>query len=633
MSQVRFVKLASLVLAPENARAAVQVSTADLEASIPVVGLLQPLNGYEGEGGKVYVEDGGRRLRALQALAKAKKLPAELKAEGVPVVLREGSEGAALRSLASFVREKMHPADEFAAFKALFDQGQNYGQIAAACAVPEQRVRQLLKLVNLHPSLIEAFRAGEFSLDVLQAFTVTDSHERQLSVYEASKARRDFYAYSIKQKLREHAVAPYDRRAKLIGRDAYLAAGGRVTADLFSTNEDETWDDVELIERLVSERLAAKAEALKAEGWAWVDVGDVCRPTSRFLNPEPVELTKEDEDAYESAVATLEDDDADDEARDQAEATVDRLDGLRGRFSDDAKAGAGCHVQLDPYGGVRISRGIVARADAAPGADEGQGEGETAPQAPAGGKPKAADPVACWGHEGHHVLTHVATAAVRHALLADPAKAADVLLAHLAWSTFLPYAGNNGAVTLRPSSVSGAPVRLAGQDEWEMVHTAWGERLAGDFPSMLAQVTALRADEKAELTALCLGASLDATEARLDSYARKPQAWAQLGQIGGFLGVAPAEHWTPDAAFFERGTKATILQAMHAMGYPSGPSLAPDKRPALAIRAAEMAAATKWVPATLQGLIPAAGAALEPDNDADGQDASQEPSPVLLAAE
>src|SRR3546814_19542571 len=64
-----------------------------------------------------------------------------------------------------------------------------------------------------------------------------------------------------------------DPKALLVGRDAYIEAGGRVDLDLFTDSTTERWIDGDLLNRLVADKLAAAAEALRArEGLAEVSI-------------------------------------------------------------------------------------------------------------------------------------------------------------------------------------------------------------------------------------------------------------------------------------------------------------------------------------------------------------------------
>ena len=63
-----------------------------------------------------------------------------------------------------------------------------------------------------------------------------------------------------------------DKRARFIGVEAYEAAGGTVLRDLFQGDDGGWLQDVGLVDRLVAERLEREAEAIRAEGWHWIEV-------------------------------------------------------------------------------------------------------------------------------------------------------------------------------------------------------------------------------------------------------------------------------------------------------------------------------------------------------------------------
>jgi ParB family chromosome partitioning protein len=103
--------------------------------------------------------------------------------------------------------------------------------------------------------------------------------------------------YTIKAALRRDAIAPSDKRIRLIGgMEAYEQAGGEVKRDLFDERGQGYAVEVVLVERLAAEKLEALAGELRLEGWAWLDI----RPEIdwRDLNgfgrvyPEQVEQTE-----------------------------------------------------------------------------------------------------------------------------------------------------------------------------------------------------------------------------------------------------------------------------------------------------------------------------------------------------
>ena len=128
----------------------------------------------------------------------------------------------------------MHPADEFDAFKALIESGMPAADVAARFGVTETVVKQRLKLANVSPTLIAAYRNGEMTLQHAMAFAVTDDHAAQERVWnELSEWQKD-NPEVIRDMLTEHEITAHDRRVKFVTLEAYEKAGGTVRRDLFS---------------------------------------------------------------------------------------------------------------------------------------------------------------------------------------------------------------------------------------------------------------------------------------------------------------------------------------------------------------------------------------------------------------
>ncbi|MCE6957919.1 hypothetical protein LAZ40_02460, partial [Cereibacter sphaeroides] len=64
---------------------------------------------------------------------------------------------------------------------------------------------------------------------------------------------------------------PSDRRVRFVGEDGYLAAGGRLTRDLFS--DAVFFEDAGLLDRLFAEKLEGEAHQ-QNPGWAWIETVD-----------------------------------------------------------------------------------------------------------------------------------------------------------------------------------------------------------------------------------------------------------------------------------------------------------------------------------------------------------------------
>ena len=181
--------------------------------------------------------------------------------------------------------------------------------------------------------------------------------------------------------LTENTVRASDRRAQFIGLDAYEQAGGAVMRDLFEHDDGGWLQDVPLLDRLVTEKLKADAEAIAAEGWKWIAVA-VDFPYGhtnglRELDGEPADLTEEERatlDALNAEYAKIEADYQDaDELPDEIDQRLGEIEMARSAFEarsliyDPAEiARAGVFVSIDAEGLLSIDRGYVRPEDEAP---------------------------------------------------------------------------------------------------------------------------------------------------------------------------------------------------------------------------------------------------------------------------
>jgi ParB family chromosome partitioning protein len=278
-TDVCYLFLEQLTLSPDNVRKtpATEAEDAELEASIRAKGILQNLivhsTGIDGKG--VYLVDaGGRRLKILQKLAAEGVI--DTKQYKVPCKV-EQPEHAVETSLAeNTIRAAMHPADEYVAMAALIDAGATIEDVARRFGTSERHVRQRLRLGKLAPELLDAFRTGDIALETVTAFTLGADHAAQLAVWNQLKGQSYVSPHRVRHLLTETAIALDSELARFIGADAYKAAGGTITQDLFSADDEGFMDDAALLRRLALEKLEAKAEELRPH-WAW---------TKAVLDPE-----------------------------------------------------------------------------------------------------------------------------------------------------------------------------------------------------------------------------------------------------------------------------------------------------------------------------------------------------------
>ncbi|GAA0675966.1 ParB family chromosome partitioning protein [Sphingomonas insulae] len=269
---IQSVKVKNLSLSKDNVRKSNRDAGIDtLAANIAAQCLLQnlivtPLK----KAGTFTVKAGGRRLRALQLLIEQGTLPAD---HSVPVLVLSDDDNAIETSLAeNFQRVPMNSADECTAFNFLIQKGMTAEDVAKRQGVTTRFVEQRVRLAELAPAVFEALAAGEITLGVAQAYAVTTDLDRQARVFAQMKT--SYYGDNpdnIRRAILNGTVKANDAKARFVGREAYVAAGGRIEGDLFATEGDENWIDVDLIETLAASKLeAAAAELARDQGLAFV---------------------------------------------------------------------------------------------------------------------------------------------------------------------------------------------------------------------------------------------------------------------------------------------------------------------------------------------------------------------------
>ncbi len=347
------IPLNKLELSPLNVRKTRSKATIEsYAASIEAHGILQNFRVHPSESGLYGVVIGGTRLAALKLLLKRKKIAADYP---VPCEIRPADDPTLTEvSLAeNFVREAMHPADEFDAFRKLAGEGQGPETIAARFGVTPMVVRQRLKLAVVSPRLIAAYRKDEMTLDQLMAFTISDDHKQQEKVWKElpdwSRQRGD--GAVIRAALTEQHVRADSKLAQFVGIEAYEQAGGAVLRDLFDDRGSGWLTDFALLNRMVSEKLETAAAPLRGENWKWVEIlPDLSRhDTQQYARIHPVHAAPEPERQAEidtlqaEADAIMEEhgeEPADEAAHNRLEEIYARIDTDRQHRGDDDRRAA-----------------------------------------------------------------------------------------------------------------------------------------------------------------------------------------------------------------------------------------------------------------------------------------------------
>ena len=399
------IPLSQLELSPGNVRktSAGKTAFAELKASIAAHGLLGNLIAHAiepGHGGDVRyaVIAGGRRLTALIDLAREGMLSTDYP---VPCrVVGDDAPESELSLVENVVRAAMHPADQVEAFAGLADGGATVADIAARFGVAERLVEQRLRLGNAAPVLLDAYREGGIDLEVLTAFAVTADRERQIAVWEQVKEQG--YrpgAWQIKRMLTEDRVAARTAIARFVGVEAYEAADGAVTRDLFADEDDNgVWlDDPELLNKLATAKLESAANDLRPE-WKWAEaridmdwntIARFGRIVSTPATPKEEERAElERLEAREDELTNLDDEEWTEALVEEADAIEARNDELkaslesRAEFLEADRAISGCIATIREDGELRLIKGLVRpedmpqRKSAVDGTEADDGEGE-----------------------------------------------------------------------------------------------------------------------------------------------------------------------------------------------------------------------------------------------------------------
>jgi ParB family chromosome partitioning protein len=624
---VIFVPLNRLKKSPKNARKTPHAETEieALAASIAAKGLLQNLvveperDADDKETGHYLVTIGEGRRLAQVLRVKRKQIK---KGELIRCVLDTEHDAHEISLAENVVRTRMHPADEFEAFKRLIDdRGMSAEDIAARFGVTPQVVRQRLRLGAVSPKLMQVYRDGALSLEQLMAFALTEDHARQEQVYDNLSYNE---ASVIRRMLTEAHVSARDRRARFIGAEAYEAAGGAIIRDLFTEDHGGYFADAVLLDRLVLEKLQAAAANILSEGWKWAEA-HVDFPHAhgmRRVYPHPVPLSRDDQDRLDAVQAEFEALSAEYESAEELpddidakfgelEAEIERLSDQQQAYDPEDAARSGVFVVLNHDGTVRLERGFVRPADETQVEPTTPDEGESGTEQPEGSAADAA-------HTGEgddrrplsdllvRDLTAHRTAGLRVALGEQPEVALIAVTHALAAQVY--YHEQGSCLTIRadqPSLTSHAegiedmPSAKTLSDR----HANWARQLPEDVNDLWAFVVALDADSRMALLAHCVASTVNAVSV---AWATAPCAGANAGAIAHAVGLDMTAFWTPTSrTYFGRVSKARILEAVtEAVSAEAANRLAEMKKQAMADAAEQLLAGTRWLPPLLRTLAP-----------------------------
>lgn len=579
------IPLSKLRLSESNVRKSGRTNIPQLASDIEARGLLQNLlvTALKKPRGHFAVFAGGRRLEALQLLAADGRIASDM-----PIACKvlEGSDASLSEtSLAeNFQRENMTPTDECRAFQHFMAEESDVDAVAKRFGVTRRFVEGRLRLAGLADPVFEALAQGKITLDMAKAYATTDDQTKQARVFEQYAN----YGYTTPDQVRRaiagDALKATDPIARLVGEDAYVAAGGTIERELFSENGDR-WTDPEIAQGLAAAKMEAEAKRLGEEqGLGWVRpiaAAHIYNATDGLYRVSlPTEPMTQAEEARADAIQTrmeeigdeLDAGELDDAAGEALEAEYDKLEDewseLQRRSTvlpDDLKGQIGTFLTLASDGTMVLETTYFSETPIRDPNDERGTSGSTG----ATGKAQPPEKIAPGGKPLSARLSDELAMQRRDilaaAILANPALALDYAL-------FAMIDGNRGyeryGTTMkaaRPSDpasgMDGEPTqaRIAIEQAREALDTGWTE--AGDVVARFEGFRALDDANKAAWLALMVAGSIEAkpeySETTSPLHAR----------IAAILEINPAQWWRPTSAnFFDRVSKGTLLALLGEIG-------------------------------------------------------------------
>jgi ParB family chromosome partitioning protein len=634
---------------PRNARRTSHAE-ADIEAlaaSIAVKGVLQPpvvepeMDEAGAPTGFYLVTIGEGRRLALGLLAKRKTIK---KAEPVRCVVDLSNDPHEISLDENVTRFRMHPADEFEAFREQAERrGLGAEEIGARFGVSAQVVRQRLRLGAVSPVLMERYRAGDLTLDQMMAYAVSEDHARQEQVLDQLGTDRP--PYLIRRTMTETKVTATDRRAVFVGAEAYGEAGGTILRDLFTEDGGGWFEDPALLDRLVAEKLAGIAQEVRdKEGWKWAEA-HIDYPRALGLArvyPHPVERP-EDETARMSALseeydALVSEWDAVEELPPEIEARFAEIDAALEAFGDGTAfdpeeiGRGGVFVILGQDGVARVERGLIRPEDVPVVEPEAESEGEDAGGAASGEDGASAEADEADEDAGAPLserlvldLTAHRTLALRDAVGASPTVALSAVVHSLALFAFYPPYERascleiKGVCTYLDGHAPGIDESRAGRSVADR-HERWAVRLPKEAADLWVFVQGLAATDLLDLLAHCASLTVNAVRAPFD---RKPGAWAHADRLAQAVDLDMSCYWSATvASYLGRVTKARIGEAVReAVSDEAAERIGGMKKPDMASEAEALLAGKGWLPSLLRAPVP-----VEPEVQ------SEAPSPIEEAA-
>ena len=403
--------------------------------------------------------------------------------------------------------------------------------------------------------------------------------------------------------------------------------------DLFQQDDGGWLQNPVVLDRLVAEKLQREADAVRAEGWKWIEIA-IDFPYGhtyglRHVSGDPVAMTEEEiatAEALRAEYAELEHTHADaDELPEEAdqrlgeiETALATLDERPVGYDREEIARAGAFVSIDASGALRVERGYVRPEDEPDLPEPNLTDAEPDTVDPASvevAETRAGDanaPEEPEDDEGPKQspdrlmteLTAYRTLALRDAVAQNPDVAFLAALHVLCLKLFYRYATESCLEIEVKNVVFGS--QAPGLNDTAIAravderHRRWSEQLPQEPGELWDTLVAFDADSRDALFAHCVALSVNAVH---ETWNRRPRALAHADRIAEAVSLDVAgAGWSPTADnYFGQVTKARILDAVREVkGEQAAQLIGHLKKAEMAERAQELLAGTGWLPEPLR---------------------------------
>lgn len=385
-NSIIYVPFNSLTLSDANIRKVSPTAIEGLADSILAEGVIQNLvvvPSKKKKGVNTYgVVAGKRRFLAMTLLLNEGKITSDY---DVPVLVKNRDSAAISSVIENLQREKMHPVDEFKAFKLLADEGMSVQEISLRSGTSERGVRQRLCLGSASPELLDECLAGNIMLEQLMVLSQIDDHDKQNALWFNTPNGWQREPHNLRKLINGEVIYVSDKLVKFVGLEEYQTQGGVVSFDLFEPDDKSIIEDRSLLEGLATAKLT---DAAKGLGWAWfeVSIDEDYSFTNGFSRTyqearDMTDAENEQWEMWEKRYAELEemlegllesyseDDEYQGPVITDTQKEIEQLDEVMSAFHQgllgwhDKKSYAGVYVALSSSGEPRIIEGLVKKED------------------------------------------------------------------------------------------------------------------------------------------------------------------------------------------------------------------------------------------------------------------------------